>query len=129
MKLPLPKMVNKSIRMTAKKRAVLKMLENIGEDFFEYGVPPYAISFLAEKLETDLSNLSKTMKALECDGLVLREVALSTCWNAIARDHVKRRCVCYWLVATMEQDKARVKTWEAEAANRASAAFERMFVS
>jgi len=77
----------------------------------------------------DLSNLTKTMRALERDGLVVREVAESSCWNAIARTHMSRRCVCYWLAETMEQDKVRAQAWKDGAQARSQRALERMFAS
>lgn len=126
-KAPAAQLVDKASRMTAKKRAALEMLTHIGGDFFEYGTPPYAVSLLAEQMGTDLANLAKTMRGLERMGLVVREVAQATCWNAIARNHMERRCVCYWLAATMEQDKARAQEWIDGAEERSRSAFERMF--
>ncbi|MFZ7337230.1 hypothetical protein ACLS0R_13340 [Comamonas jiangduensis] len=124
---PVPQVVNKPTRMTAKKRAALQCLAYIGADFLEWGTPPYAVSRLAEVLGTDLSNLAKTMSALEREGLVVREVAESLCWNAIAQAHMPRRCVCYWLAETMEQDKVRAKAWKDGAEARSQQALERMF--
>lgn len=127
MNLPAPQLVDKKQRMTKAKRAALDALAELGMDFLEYGTPPYAVSMLAEYMGTDLANLSKTMKGLERMGLVVREVRKSECWNAIARDHTPRNCVCYWVTETMEQDKARAKAWEAGRGARADAAFARMF--
>lgn len=124
---PAPQVVNKSTRMTANKRAALQCLADLGLDFLEWGTPPYAVSLLAEQMGADLSNLTKTMRALERAGLVVREVAEVTCWNAIAQTHMPRRCVCYWLAETMEQDKARAQAWEAGAEERARLAFAGMF--
>jgi len=124
---PAPQVVNKPTRMTAKKRAALQCLTYIGADFLEWGTPPYAVSRLAELMGADLSNLTKTMRALERDGLVVREVAESSCWNAIAQTHMSRRCVCYWLAETMEQDKLRAQAWKDGAEARSQRALERMF--
>lgn len=124
---PAPQVVNKVTRMTAKKRAALQCLAELGADFQEWGTPPYAVSLLAEVLGTDLSNLAKTMRALEREGLVVREVAESSCWNAIAQAHMPRRCVCYWLAETMEQDKVRAQAWKDGADARSQQALERMF--
>ena len=124
---PPTQLVNKPIRMTRTKLAVLDVLAGLGAEFLEYGVPPYAVSLLAERMGIDLSNLTKTLRALERDGLVVREVALADCWNAIAANHMPRRCVCYWLAATMEQDQARVQAWKAGADERAADALELMF--
>lgn len=123
---PPPQLVNKPTRMTANKRAALQCLAELGSDFLEWGTPPYAVSMLAEHMGADLSNLSKTMRALERDGLVVRQVAEVDCWNAIAKAHMPRRCVCYWLAETMEQDKARAQAWRDGAGDRAEQAFARM---
>lgn len=127
MNIPPAQLVSKASRMTAKKRAALEMLVNLGCNFLEWGTPPYAVSRLAEQMGTDLANLTKTMQALERDGLVVLEVALAECWNAIAQNHVPRRCVFYWVAATMVQDKARAQAWHDGAAERSQGAFERMF--
>ena len=124
---PAPQLVDKPTRMTANKRAALQCLADFGGDFLQWGTPPYAVSLLAEQIDADLSNLTKTMQALERAGLVVREVAEATCWNAIAQAHMPRRCICYWLAETMEQDKARAQTWEAGAEERARQAFAWMF--
>lgn len=127
MNLPVPQLVDKKQRMTKAKRAALNALAELGMDYFEYGTPPYAVSMLAEYMGTDLANLSKTMQGLERMGLVVREVTKTTCWNAIARGHAPRKCVCYWMAETMEQDKARAQAWEAGRGARADAAFARLF--
>ena len=125
--LPAPQLVNKSTRMTVNKRAALQCLADLGGDFLNWGTPPYAVSLLAEHMGVDLSNLTKTMRALERAGLVARQMAETTCWNAIAQAHMPRRCVCYWLAETMAQDKARAEVWRAGAADRSEAAFAKMF--
>ena len=127
MNLPAPQLVDKPQRMTKAKRAALDALKELGVDFLEYGTPPYAVSLLAEYMGIDLANLSKTMQGLERMELVVREVTKATCWNAIAQNHIGRRCVCYWLAETMEQDKVRAKAWVEGRSARADAAFARMF--
>lgn len=127
MNLPAPQLVDKKQRMTKAKRAALDALAELGMDFLEYGTPPYAVSMLAEYMGTDLANLSKTMKGLERMGLVVREVTKKTCWNAIARGHAPRKCVCYWMAETMEQDKVRAQAWKDGAEARSQRALERMF--
>ena len=127
MNLPAPQLVDKKQRMTKAKRAALDALAELGMDYLEYGTPPYAVSMLAEYMGTDLANLTKTMQALERDGLVVRVVAEHECWNAIAQAHMPRRCVCYWLAATMEQDKVRAQAWKDGAEARSQRALERMF--
>lgn len=124
---PPPQLVNKPMQMTRTKRAVLDVLAGLGVEFSEYGTPPYAVSLLAERMGVDLSNLAKTLRALERDGLVVREVAQADCWNAIAASYMPRRCVCYWLAATMEQDKVRAQAWTTGADERVANVFESMF--
>lgn len=123
---PTPQVVNKPTRMTANKQAVLRCLAGLGENFLEWGTPPYALSLLAEQMGTDVSNLSKTMQALERSGLVVREVASVNCWNAIAQNDIPRRCVCYWLGETLEADKERAQAWLAGANARAEQAFTKL---
>lgn len=94
---PAPQVVNKAIRMTAHKRAVLQCLADLGANFLEWGTPPYALSLLAEQMGANVSNLSKTMRELEGSEVIEREVASVNCWNAIAQNDLTRRCVCYWL--------------------------------
>ena len=115
------------MRMTKTKRAALDALTELGSDFLEWGVPPYAVSDIARYIGADLSNLVKTMKLLEREGLVVREVAVRECWNAIAGGGVPRRCVCYWLAATMEADRASAAEWLAGADERARLAFSTLF--
>lgn len=117
------------MRMTRAKRAALDTMASLGTDFLEWGAPPYSVSLLAEQLGADLSNLAKTMQGLERAGLVVREVARVQCWNAIAQDHMPRQCVCYWLAATMEEDKVRAQAWRAGAGARSERALQSMFGS
>lgn len=124
---PLPQVVNKATRMTTNKRAALQCLADLGTNFLEWGTPPYAVSLLAVEMGTDLSNLSKTMKGLERDGLVVREMRKVECWNAIAQGHLPRCCVCYWIAETMEQDKVRAQAWRAGAEERSQQALVSMF--
>ena len=126
-KAPAPQVVDKPSRMTQAKRAALDALAVLGGNFFEWGAPPYALSKVAERLGVDLSNLAKTMRLLERDGLVVREVVTRDCWNAIAQRHIPRRCVSYWLAASMAQDKARATQWREGAAERAQSALDRFF--
>ena len=123
---PAPQVVAKVVRMTRAKRAALDALADLGRDYVERGTPPYAVSVLAEEMGIDLSNLTKTMRALERAGLVVRELAQVECWNAISSNHMPRRCVCYWLAETMAHDKAQADAWNAVAAERSEKAWQAM---
>lgn len=124
--LPAPQVVGKAMRMTRTKRAALDALANLGSNYVEWGTPPYAVSLLAAEMDVDLSNLTKTMRTLERAGFVVLEIARVECWNAISNDHTTRRCVCYWLAETMEQDKARADAWNAGADERSDKAWQAM---
>lgn len=116
------------MRMTDKKRAVLEALSGHGErDFFERGPPPYAAVDVADAIGGDLSNVVKTLKLLERDGLVVREVAVRDCWNAIAGGHMPRRVTAYWNKATMEHDREDSTRWLAGADARSEAALAGLF--
>lgn len=104
------------MRMTKKKAAILNALRAKGGiDFVEHGTPPYSAVDVANELQLDLSNTVKTLKLLERDGLVVREVAPRETWNAILGDATDRTMNCYWNAATMEADKAAVQAWHAAA--------------
>jgi len=114
--------------MTKKKAAILDVLEGKGpDDYFERGIPPYSASEVARTLNTDLSNVMKTLNGMERDGLVVRELAKHAVWNAIAQGHMERTCVCFWNAATMERDKQSGADYRAGATRRAQTAFDNMF--
>lgn len=95
--------------------------------FLEYGAPPYNVADLAQSLDMDPSNLRAFLLALEREGLVIREYRKVETWNAIARAHMPRRCLCFWNAATMEQDRAAAQAWRDGAEARRDLAFENMF--
>ncbi len=106
---------------------VLAELSGDPSMFYEYGAPPYNVADLAQRLEMDPSNLRAYLLALERDGLVIRERRKVSTWNAIARGHMDRSCLCFWNSATMEQDRAEAQAWRDGVAIRAELAFEKMF--
>ena len=114
-------------RDPAKLERVLEELRGDPLMFFEYGTPPYNVADVARRLEMDPANLRAYLLALERDGLVIRERREVPTWNAIARDHIERRCLCFWNAATMEQDRAAAQEWDDGADERSAKAFERMF--
>lgn len=117
------------MRITSKKRAILDALTGQGpEDYFERGTPPYSAAEVRQALGGgDLSNIVKTLTAMERDGLVVSEKAKRPVWNAIARDHLERTCTCYWNGATMEADQAAAKEWNDGANARSEDALEGLF--
>jgi hypothetical protein len=116
------------MRLTEKKKAILAILTPGGpHDFLERGTPPYSAALIAQTLQDDLSNVMKTLKAMEADGLVVREMRKVNVFNAIAGQHRERICACFWTRETMEQDKAAADEWHAGAKARSDAVFERKF--
>lgn len=113
-------------RDPTKLAAVLAELSGDPVMYFEYGVPPYNVADVARRLEMDPSNLRAYLLALERDGLVIRERREVPTWNAIARDHIERRCLCFWNAATMEQDQAAGQEWHDGAEARSAGAAEAM---
>jgi hypothetical protein len=91
------------------------------------GPPPYAAIDVSREIQDDLSNTVKTLKLLERDGLVVREVVTREVWNAIAQGDVDRKVVCYWNVATMERDREAAEVWRAGAEARSRAALATMY--
>lgn len=114
--------------MTKKMLAILEALTAQGDDdFIERGTPPYAASDVSSAVEGDLSNTVKTLKLLEREGLVVREVVTREVWNAILGGHADRKVVGYWNVATMGTDRQAADVWNAGADARSKAALAQMF--
>jgi len=116
------------MRNTKNKESILAVLRHTGpEDFFERGTPPYSVAEVARTLGADLSNTAKTLKLLENEGLVVREVATKLVWNGISKDHEQRRCVCYWVAATLDADREAARAWHDGAEARSDGAADRIF--
>lgn len=113
-------------RDPAKLAAVLAELSGDQSLFYQYGVPPYNVAHLAERLEMDPSNLRAYLLALERDGLVIRERRQVETWNAIARGHLPRRVLCFWNAATLERDRAAGQAWDDGADARSDVALNQM---
>ena len=118
------------MQMTKKKLAILEALSAQGDDdFLERGTPPYAARDVSSAIQDDLSNTVKTLKSLEREGLVAREMATVEVWNAIAQNFVDRKLVCYWNVATMARDQEAAKDWHAGADARSKAALAQLMAA
>ncbi len=95
--------------------------------FREIGTPPYNVAKVAEELNMDGSNLRKYLLNLEAQGIVAREYRKVQSWNAIANNHVDRKCLCFWNAATMQQDKIDAADWDSGRATRSAAALKRLY--
>lgn len=111
---------------TAKRERLLEALKGDPLEYPEIGVPPYSVGWLSGRLEVDPSNLRKDLLKLEAEGFAVREYHKVQTWNAISRQHMDRKCLCFWNAATMEQDKATAKAWRDGFQKRSDAAFARM---
>lgn len=111
------------LRDPAKLQNILEGLSGDPRMFGEYGTPPYNVAHLAERLSMDPANLRTYLLALERDGLVIRERRAQQIWNAIAKTHRDRVCLCFWSAATMERDRAAADAYRAGSKARADAAW------
>jgi hypothetical protein len=111
---------------TAKREKLLEALKGDPHEYFQIGVPPYAVGQLSERLEVDPSNLRKDLLKLEAEGFAVSEYHKVSTWNAISHRHMERKCLCFWNAATMEQDKATTKAWKDGAQGRSDDTFARM---
>lgn len=109
-----------------KRQRILDALSGDPCEFFEIGTPPYPVAGIAERLQMDPSNLRKALLQMEQERLVLSERRKVAVWNAIAQDHQDRVCLCYWNVATQDQDKQDRDAWNAGSKELSRAAFDRM---
>lgn len=108
---------------TAKRERLLAALRGDPYQYFEIGTPPYSVGDLSKRLELDPSNLRKDLLKLEAEGLTLSEYRKVQTFNAISQQHMDRKCLCFWNVATMEQDMATAKAWRDGVEQRMNAAW------
>lgn len=104
-------------RLTAKKCAILQFL-NEYDEWTEHGYPPYAAATIARELGMDLSNLTKTLRNMVAEGLVVCESRMAPAWNERAGRSYDRVTSVYWNAATVAVDRI---ASDAEAARRQEA--------
>jgi hypothetical protein len=126
-KSPATQQVNKQRRMGSLKTRILAAMAEFAEMPGEYGPPPYNAAHLAEFLGADVCNTSKALRSLEDQGLVVSELAQVSAWNAIAGCPGTRLCRCYWIAATLEQDREAAQAWRDGEDARSEAALKNMF--
>lgn len=111
------------------KTAILNLMADAGDPSsqFEYGPLPWpAARFKEFSGCSSLTQVSKCLRRMEADGLVVSEVIEWDTWNAIKRDHAPRKTRCYWPVEGLAQAKADAKRWNDGRADRASRALKTM---
>lgn len=102
------------MRMTKNKRLVLEALRPVSyEEAFESGQAPFNAAHIANRLGFDLSNVSRTLKNLEAQGLVIVERRKIEVWNEIIHGgrHDKREVTCYWHAHHYDEDRETVREY------------------
>lgn len=112
-------------RLTENKKAILECL-SYPDDFnrSEYGQPPYPAARIADRLGKPVKNVSRTLKTMEAEGLVVSEVVKKDVWSPL-NSTTQRRLVCYWNPLTQEEDRKKVAEWDAGADARFKAFLDR----
>jgi len=113
----------------AKRERILHALSADAHEFFNVGTPPYNVAHLAQTLALDPSNLRKYLLQLEAQGLVVREYRKVSAWNAISKNHMDRKCLCFWNAATQQEDKRLADEWVSQSGARSAGALARFGLS
>lgn len=113
------------MRDTARKRAILKMLEVQTErDRLEYGIPPYTATTIAEEIGGSVQSVARTLRGMAKDGQLIAVRDRQDVWNAIADGHIEMTVTAYYSARTMEHDMAAAKLWADGADERQRLALE-----
>jgi len=114
------------MRRTENQYRILEALTGL-EDFLECGPPPYSAADVVFMVGGNVRNTSRTLKLLEARGMVLSEFKQRDQWCEVPKPgHYPRSIRCYWSIATLEEDQARVKAWLAGAEERSRAAIDKL---
>lgn len=116
------------MRMTNNKRCILEAL-SLTDDYanLEWGTPPRNAATVATILNLDVSNVARTLRNMERQGLVQAEDRMVDVWCEVPKPaHYPRQMRCYWRTDTMGQDKAAADTWQAGSKERGRKAEEKM---
>ena len=116
------------MRMTNNKRCILEAL-SLTDDYanLEWGAPPRNAATVSVILGRDTSNVARTLRNMERQGLVQAEDRMVDAWCEVPKPgHYPRKMRCYWRADTIEQDKAAADAWQAGSKERARKAEEKM---
>ncbi len=114
-------------RSTARKRAILVLLEQHGEsDYREIGPPPWTATTIASQVGGSVQSVARTLRAMALAGDVVAVRDRQSVYNAIARAGIDMPVIAYFSAATMARDIARAKAWAAGAADRSRIALDAM---
>lgn len=113
------------MRDTARKRAILEMLERCDEgQRLEFGMPPYSASIISAKIGGSVQSVARTLRGMAKDGQLIAVRDRQEVWNAIADGHIEMTVTAYYSARTMEHDMAAAKLWADGADERQRLALE-----
>jgi hypothetical protein len=116
-----------STRDTARKRAILQMLEEHDESTYsEYGPPPYSASTIAHEIGGSVPSVARTLRGMAKAGALVAVKDRQDVWNAIAATFMEGTVTAYYSARTMEADMVTAKAWRDGAAERSRLALESM---
>lgn len=114
-------------RSTARKRAILLMLEQHDEsDYREIGPPPWTATTIAGQVGGSVQSVARTLRAMALAGDIVAVRDRQEVFNAIARSGIMAPVTAYFSAATMARDVARGQAWAAGAADRSRIALDAM---
>jgi len=115
------------MRDTARKRAILQMLQDHGErEYLEYGPPPYNAATIAEQIGGSLPSVARTLRTMAKAGQLVAVKDRQEIWNAIAQTHIDMPVTAYYSASTMDIDMAKATAWKDGADERARHALDGM---
>lgn len=114
-------------RSTARKRAILTMLEHHGEsDYREIGPPPWTATTIASQVGGSVQSVARTLRSMALAGDIVAVRDRQEVFNAIARAAIETPVTAYYSASTEERDRAIAQAWAAGAADRSRIAFDAM---
>ncbi|MDN6320689.1 MAG: hypothetical protein L0J77_13075 [Marinobacter sp.] len=117
------------MRMTENKRQILEALRGLhdGDNFIEYGPPPYCAADVVLMAGGNVRNTSRTLQLMEDQLLVKSETIMRDQACEVPKfGHYPRPVTGYWNAETIIEDQARAKAWRDGAKERSDRAFEKM---
>lgn len=118
------------MRTTKNKQLILEALAPVSHDEgVETGHPPFSASQVAIKLEKDISNVIRSLKTMEQQGLVVAEVRGKDVWNDLkgSCNIGTRKLTCYWRADHIEQDKKVVADHKEQSRIAGNKVFDKLF--
>lgn len=113
------------MRMTNNRRRILAALQS--REFLQWGTPPYSAATVTSIINApDVNNVARTLRQLADAGLVERiEAQPVPVWSEVQRGHCDRKQAAYWNTSTKAADQQAADEWQAGAAAREEAAWNK----